>query len=50
MTPDGFREVPRDSLADTLARRIRGLIQSGEYSEGDRLPAPAIWPGPRNHQ
>lgn len=39
MMSDGFREVPRDSLADTLARRIRGLIQSGEYGEGDRLPA-----------
>ena len=39
MSSDGFHEVPRDSLADTLARRIRGLIQSGDYSEGDRLPA-----------
>lgn len=28
-----------DSLADTLARRIRAMVQSGEYSEGDRLPA-----------
>ena len=39
MTAGGFSAVPRDSLADTLARRIRGLIQSGEYTEGDRLPA-----------
>jgi GntR family transcriptional regulator, transcriptional repressor for pyruvate dehydrogenase complex len=37
--PDGFAEVTRDSLADTLARRIRAMIQSGEYTEGDRLPA-----------
>ena len=36
---DSFAEVTRDSLADTLARRIRGMIQSGEYTEGDRLPA-----------
>ena len=36
---DGMREVTRDTLADTLARRIRSLIQSGEYTEGDRLPA-----------
>lgn len=34
-----FGEVPRDSLADTLARRIRAMVQSGEYTEGDRLPA-----------
>ena len=39
MTSGGFSEVPRNSLADTLARRIRALIQSGEYTEGDRLPA-----------
>jgi GntR family transcriptional repressor for pyruvate dehydrogenase complex len=37
--PDSFSEVTRDSLADTLARRIRGMIQRGEYDEGDRLPA-----------
>ena len=36
---DAFGEVTRDSLADTLARRIRAMIQSGEYTEGDRLPA-----------
>ena len=36
---DAFAEMPRDSLADTLARRIRAMIQSGEYSTGDRLPA-----------
>ena len=34
-----FGEVPRGSLADTLARRIRAMIQSGDYTEGDRLPA-----------
>jgi GntR family transcriptional regulator, transcriptional repressor for pyruvate dehydrogenase complex len=34
-----FGEVTRGSLADTLARRIRAMIQSGEYTEGDRLPA-----------
>jgi GntR family transcriptional repressor for pyruvate dehydrogenase complex len=36
---DAFAEVARDSLADTLARRIRAMIQGGEYGEGDRLPA-----------
>jgi GntR family transcriptional repressor for pyruvate dehydrogenase complex len=36
---DAFAGVARDSLADTIARRIRAMIQSGEYSEGDRLPA-----------
>jgi GntR family transcriptional repressor for pyruvate dehydrogenase complex len=36
---DAFAEVARHSLADTLARRIHGMIQSGEYSNGDRLPA-----------
>lgn len=39
LDPDAFSEVSRDSLADTLARRIRAMIQSGQYGEGDRLPA-----------
>lgn len=30
--------VRRDSLADVLARRIRTLISSGTFAEGDRLP------------
>ena len=36
---DTSGEVVRDSLADALARRIRAMIQSGEYTDGDRLPA-----------
>lgn len=36
---DAFAEVARHSLADTLAHRIRAMIQSGEYTDGDRLPA-----------
>jgi GntR family transcriptional repressor for pyruvate dehydrogenase complex len=35
---NAFRPVVRQSLSDRLARRIRALIQSGEYKEGDRLP------------
>jgi GntR family transcriptional repressor for pyruvate dehydrogenase complex len=31
--------MPRQSLSDRLARRIRELIQQGEYRLGDRLPA-----------
>ena len=31
--------MPRQSLSDRLARRIRELIQQREYKEGDRLPA-----------
>ena len=31
--------MPRQSLSDRLARRIRELIQQGEYGLGDRLPA-----------
>jgi len=31
--------MPRQSLSDRLARRIRDLIQQGEYRLGDRLPA-----------
>jgi GntR family transcriptional regulator, transcriptional repressor for pyruvate dehydrogenase complex len=33
-----FEPVLRQSLADRLARRIRGMIQNGSYREGDRLP------------
>ena len=35
---NAFEPVLRQSLADRLARRIRGLIQNGAYREGDRLP------------
>jgi GntR family transcriptional repressor for pyruvate dehydrogenase complex len=31
--------MPKQSLSDRLARRIRDLIQQGEYRLGDRLPA-----------
>ena len=34
-----FEPVPRQSLPDDLAQRIRGIIQAGEYRSGDRLPA-----------
>ncbi|MGH7459582.1 MAG: FadR/GntR family transcriptional regulator [Longimicrobiales bacterium] len=36
---DAFRPVLKQSLSDRLAQRIRGLIQAGDYQEGDRLPA-----------
>lgn len=36
---DAFRPVLKQSLSDGLAQRIRELIQSGGYQEGDRLPA-----------
>ena len=35
---NAFRPVVRQSLSDRLARRIRALIQSRDYKEGDRLP------------
>jgi len=35
----GLARMPRQSLSDRLARRIRELIQQGEYKRGDRLPA-----------
>lgn len=35
---DMFRPLPKQNLADRLARRIRAMIQEGEYQEGDRLP------------
>lgn len=36
---NGFNPVPRQSLADGLAQRIRQLILEGGYEPGDRLPA-----------
>jgi GntR family transcriptional repressor for pyruvate dehydrogenase complex len=36
---EGFKPVMKQSLSDRLARRIRALIQAGDYKEGDRLPA-----------
>jgi len=36
---DAFRPMMKRSLADRLARRIQALIQTGGYSEGDRLPS-----------
>ena len=35
----GLARMSRQSLSDRLARRIRELIQQGEYKRGDRLPA-----------
>lgn len=34
-----FRPVLKQSLSDRLARRIRNMIRSGNYRQGDRLPA-----------
>ena len=39
MTSKAFRPVNKQSLSDRLARRITQMIQSGDYSEGDRLPS-----------
>ena len=36
---NAFKPVVKQNLADRLARRIRSLIQQGEYAEGDRLPS-----------
>ena len=36
---DAFAPVLKESLSDRLARRIRGMIQGGDYQQGDRLPA-----------
>src|ERR671934_1854326 len=36
---DAFKPVLKQNLADRLARRIRSLIQQGEYRAGDRLPS-----------
>ncbi|HEY0673774.1 MAG TPA: FadR/GntR family transcriptional regulator [Longimicrobiales bacterium] len=33
-----FRPLPKQNLADRLARRIRAMIHEGEYQAGDRLP------------
>ncbi|HKG92461.1 MAG TPA: FadR/GntR family transcriptional regulator [Gemmatimonadaceae bacterium] len=33
-----IRPLSKETLADRLARQIRGLIQRGEYKQGDRLP------------
>jgi len=38
-TKQNLARMPRQSLSDRLARRIRELIQQGEYRQGDRLPA-----------
>jgi GntR family transcriptional repressor for pyruvate dehydrogenase complex len=34
-----FRPILKQSLADRLARRIHNMIRSGDYRQGDRLPA-----------
>ena len=39
MAKDAFAPVLKHSLADRLAQRIRHSIQTGDYSQGDRLPA-----------
>lgn len=36
---DAFAPVLKQSLSDRLAQRIRGLVQTGGYSAGDRLPS-----------
>jgi len=36
---EAFRPVTKQSLSDRLARRIRKMIQSGNFQQGDRLPA-----------
>jgi GntR family transcriptional repressor for pyruvate dehydrogenase complex len=36
---EAFRPVLKQSLSDRLARRIRNMIRSGDYQQGDRLPA-----------
>src|ERR1700759_610947 len=35
---DAFAPVLKQSLADKLAQRIRGMIRKGDYQQGDRLP------------
>src|SRR5512142_1453438 len=35
---DAFGPVLKQSLSDSLAQRIRGMIQRGDYKLGDRLP------------
>jgi GntR family transcriptional repressor for pyruvate dehydrogenase complex len=39
MPKDAFAPVLKQSLADRLAQRIQRSIQTGDYSQGDRLPA-----------
>ena len=34
-----FAPLAKRSLSDSLVRRIKGLIQTGEYKQGDRLPS-----------
>src|SRR3989442_4994882 len=34
-----FAPEPKQTLSDRLARRIRGMIQGGQYRVGDRLPS-----------
>lgn len=36
---NAFAPLAKRSLSDSLVRRIKGLIQTGEYKEGDRLPS-----------
>lgn len=38
MQKNAFGPVLKQSLADRLARRISGMIQNGDYRNGDRLP------------
>jgi GntR family transcriptional repressor for pyruvate dehydrogenase complex len=38
MQKNAFGPVLKQSLADRLARRISGMIQNGDYHNGDRLP------------
>src|SRR5215213_240949 len=35
---DAIRPLAKETLADRLARQIRGLIQRGDYQQGDRVP------------
>ena len=35
---DAFGPVLKQSLSDSLAQRIRAMIQRGDYKQGDRLP------------
>jgi GntR family transcriptional repressor for pyruvate dehydrogenase complex len=39
MHKDAFAPVLKQSLADRLAQRIQRSIQTGDYTQGDRLPA-----------
>ena len=35
---DAFAPVLKERLSDKLAQQIRGMIQKGDYGQGDRLP------------